>query len=90
MGFLDKQMRRGFLFGIGIPVFLVGILLLIFDVQNRNLDTEALLGVVTLSALPNLLLFFYALRKNNDALANGVLMSTILWALFTFGIKLLA
>lgn len=88
MGFLEKPLRRGILFGIGIPVFLLGILLLIFDLQGKDIKAVALSGIAALCALPNLLLFFRALRKNKDAQAYGILLSTILWALFTFGIKL--
>lgn len=88
MGFLEKPLRRGILFGIGIPVFLLGILLLTFDLQGKDIKTTALSGIAALCALPNLLLFFRALRKNKDVQAYGILLSTILWALFTFGIKL--
>jgi len=88
MGYLEKPLLRGILFGIGIPVFLLGILLLIFDFQGKDIKAAALPGLAALCALPNLLFFFRALRKNNDTQAYGILLSTILWALFTFGIKL--
>lgn len=88
MGFLKQPLRWGILFGIGIPVFLLGILLLIFDLQGKDIKAAALPSLAALCALPNLFFFFRALRKNKDTQAYGVLLSTILWALFTFGIKL--
>lgn len=81
------SMRFGVLIGIGLPAFLLGTLLLVFDTQGKEIQSAALAGVAALSAVPNLLLFFWALRKNNDTLAYGILISCILWALFTFGIK---
>lgn len=45
--------------------------------------------IITLSALPNLFIFFGFLRKNQEARAKGVLMVTLLLALAIFVIKLL-
>ena len=88
MGFLNTQLRRGLLIGVGLPIFLLGITMLIFDAQGSKLNMTALLGIATLCAIPNLLLFFRALKKNNDTQAYGILLGCILWALIIFGIKL--
>lgn len=88
MGALNKQLRRGIILGIGVPVFLLGIVFLIYDAQDRKLNIAGLLAIATLCALPNLLLFFRAINKNNDTLAYGILLGCILWALIIFGIKL--
>jgi len=87
MGFLKPSMRWGVLIGIGLPAFLLGIVLLVFDTQGKEIQSTALAGLAALSAVPNLLLFFWALRKNKDTMAYGIIMGCILWALFTFGIK---
>ena len=86
MGFLTKQLRRGLLLGFGLPLFMLGIALLNLDFELTEVEKFA--GIATLCALPNLLLFFGSLRKNNESFAYGVLASSILWALFTFGLKL--
>ncbi len=88
MGFLKNSLRLGLIVGIGIPVFLLGGLLLFFDAQQSMLRSGVLAGLAALCALPNLGFFFFALRQDKDAFAHGVLWSCILWALFTFGLKL--
>ncbi len=89
MGFLDKRLRQGLLLSIGIPVFLLGALVLFFDMQQQELKKTTLSILAVLCALPNLFFFFRALKLNNDTKAFGILLGCILWALFTFGIKLL-
>ena len=86
MGLLTKQLRWGLLLGIGLPLFVLGIILLNLDFQLTEVHKFA--GITTLCTLPNLLLFFGSLRKNNETFAYGILASSILWALFTFGLKL--
>ena len=86
MGLLTKQLLWGLLLGIGLPLFVLGIILLNLDFQLTEVHKFA--GITTLCTLPNLLLFFGSLRKNNEAFAYGILASSILWALFTFGLKL--
>ena len=88
MGFLTPASRWGLLIGIGLPAFLLGIALLLFDAQGQEIQQSTLGGIAALSAIPNLLFFFWALRKNKDTRAYGILLGCILWALFTFGIKL--
>ena len=86
MGFLTKKLRWGLLLGLGLPLFLLGVAVLNLDFELTEVDKFA--GIATLCALPNLLLFFGSLRKNEETFACGVLASSILWALFTFGLKL--
>lgn len=86
MGLLTKQLRWGLLLGLGVPVFMLGIAVINLDFKLKEVDTLA--GIATLCALPNLLLFFGSLRKYNEPFAYGVLASSILWALLTFGLKL--
>ena len=88
MGFLTPPSRWGLLISIGLPTFLLGIAVLIFDAQGKEIRQATLAGIAALCAIPNLLFFFLALRKNKDTTAYGILMGSILWALFTFGIKL--
>lgn len=88
MGFLTPASRWGLLISIGLPAFLLGIAVLIFDAQGKEIHQTTLAGIGALCAIPNLLFFFLALRKNKDTAAYGILMGCILWALFTFGIKL--
>lgn len=50
---------------------------------------EDFLGkLISLGAILNLLCFFYFLKKQQDSRAAGVLVATILVAIFTFLIKL--
>jgi hypothetical protein len=86
VGLLTKQLLWGLLLGIGLPLFVLGIVILNLDFQL--LEVHKFAGVTTLCTLPNLLLFFGSLRKNNETFAYGILASSILWALFTFGLKL--
>jgi Na+/proline symporter len=88
VGFLTPSSRWGILIGIGLPAFLLGIVLLVFDSQEKEMQSAALAGLAALCAIPNLLIFFWALRKNKDSMAYGILLGCILWALFTFGVKL--
>ncbi|NCG04125.1 MAG: hypothetical protein GWO82_02195 [Bacteroidetes bacterium] len=88
MGFLTPASRLGVLISIGLSAFLLGIAMVVFDAQGKEIQHTTLAGIAALSAIPNLLLFFWALRKNKDTTAYGILLGCILWALFTFGIKL--
>jgi len=88
VGFLKKPHLQGLLVGLGIPICLFGVSLLIFDEQNGDIQISTFTATAALCALPNLGLFFFALRKNKDVFAHGILSSCILWALFTFGLKL--
>ena len=87
MGFLTPSSRWGLLIGIGLPAFLLGIILVFFGMQGNKLESASLAGIAALSALPNLLFFFWALRKTQDPMAYGALLGCSLGALGTFGIK---
>ena len=52
-------------------------------------NTEGFLGkLVSLGAILNLVVFFIFIKKKQDQRAKGVLLATILIAIFTFAIKL--
>lgn len=88
MGFLTTASRWGLLIGIVLPAFLLGVALLSFEAQGKEIQRATLAGVAAICAIPNLIFFFWALRKNKDTMAYGILFSSILWAMFTFAIKL--
>lgn len=88
MGFLNSQVRKGFLIGLGIPAAILGFAFLRFEAIEKVVTLNMLTGLIALAVLPNALFFFLALRKKNEAFAYGVLSSCILWALLTFGVKL--
>ena len=83
---MTKPLRWGLLLGLGLPIFIIGITLFKIDFEMTEVDKVA--GITTLCTLPNLFLFFESLRRNKEPFAYGVLTSTILLALFTFGLKL--
>ena len=88
MGVQSLSARWGVLIGIGLLAFLLGIVLCVGDSQGKEIQRSAMAGIAALSAIPNLFFFFWALRKNQDTMAYGILLGSILWALFTFGVKL--
>ena len=88
MGFLKTSLRQGLLVGVSVPVCLLGIALLFFDTQQKEISMDSLAGLAALCALPNMGLFFFAIRKDKDVFAYGILWSCIMWALFTFCLKL--
>jgi hypothetical protein len=88
VGFLKTSLRQGMLVGVSIPVCLLGIALLLFDSQQKQISIDSLAALCALCALPNMGLFFFAIRKDKDVFAYGILWGCILWALFTFGLKL--
>ena len=51
------------------------------------LDTHSQGTILSLGAIPNLLLFFVFLRRKEDYKARGVMIGVILVALFVFGYK---
>lgn len=85
MGLLKKQMRLGVLLSVGLPIFLLGFVFLFLDMQ-RELTLTTFSRLAALCVLPNGVLFFLALRKNNDSYAYGILLGCIFWALLTLGI----
>ena len=93
MGFIKKEML------IGVAVSLVatfaGLFIYVeffseFDFQKtlQVIKEQELQGkVLTLAAIPNLFVFFVFIKKKQDYRARGVLLATILLALFTLILK---
>ena len=93
MGFIKKEIT------IGILVSLLATACCFFIylqyITESNLKTAfdqigqggILSNVITLAAVPNLFIFFLFLNKKQDYKARGVLIGTILIALFTFFLK---
>ena len=79
-----------------IGLFTVGLLMAKFSGRSDKsykvlqvAGSENFIGkLISLGAIVNLLVFFYCLKKQQDARAAGVLAATVLIALFTFLIKL--
>lgn len=79
-----------------IGLFTVGSLMAKFSGRGDGVykvlqaaGSENFIGkLISLGAIVNLLVFFYCLKKQQDARAAGVLAATVLIALFTFLIKL--
>ncbi len=49
--------------------------------------TQSLSGLISIAAIPNLLLFFLFLKQNRDAVSKGILAATLLIAVITTLIK---
>ena len=94
MGHLKREILIGFL--VSVFATICGLFLYVqylsqYDVETTiNLIKQGNLygKVITLAALPNLLVFFVYIKKKQDYRARGVLMATILTALITFVLKL--
>ena len=82
-----KQLLAGLILGILIPVggaLLYTILFSELSVSSsfEVLKTQNRIGsVLTLGALPSLLLFFVCIRKGREMIARGILLGTFLWAI---------
>ena len=93
-----KQLIIGLVFGLfSNSLGLIIVLYLTGNLSNKGGLTAVLaaayhedfLGkLISLGAILNLLCFFYFLKKQQDSRAAGVLVATILVAVFTFLIKL--
>ena len=94
-----KQIFIGMLLGFAantIGLFTVALLMAKFSGCSDGVykvlqasGSENFIGkLISLGAIINLLVFFYCLRRQQDARAAGVLAATVLIALFTFLIKL--
>ena len=94
-----KEILIGSLVGVAanfIGFVLVGFLMAKFSGRSDGVykvlqaaGSENFIGkLISLGAIINLLVFFYCLKKQQDARAAGVLAATVLIALFTFLIKL--
>lgn len=92
---IKKEVIIGIVVGLianGLGLFLAALMLgKGSDLANvlRAAQSEGFLGkLVSLGAILNLVAFFVFLKKKQDYRARGVLLATILVAIFTFVIKL--
>jgi len=92
---IKKEVFIGFVVGMianAIGLFLAATLLGNGDDLKtviRAAQTEGFLGkLVSLGAIFNLIAFFIFIKKKQDYRARGVLLATLLIAIFTFVIKL--
>jgi ACR3 family arsenite efflux pump ArsB len=81
----------GLILGIAAPIITMLIIYFLkFNLYKADELLDYLVGlqvftkIVSLCVIPNLLLFFIFIRKNYLYSARGVLMSTILFAVFVF------
>ena len=74
------------LIGIVICVFIVSQIrnLPFTDTFNFYLDNDTLWMLLSLGALPNLLIFFWFLKKNREYNARGVLLTTFIVAITAY------
>ncbi len=49
---------------------------------NASISNDSIGSLIALGALPNLLLFFYFLKKNNIYRARGILLASLIAAIF--------
>ena len=93
MGSIRKEIIIGFLISIcataaGLFIYLQYISRFGFQETVEMISKGGVLGpVITLAALPNLLVFFLFLRKNQEYRSRGVLIGVIAIALFTMVLK---
>ena len=93
MGFIKKEIAIGFFVSLfatccGLFIYLQYVSRFGFYETIEMIHKNDVLGpVITLSALPNLFVFFIYLKKKQDYRARGVLMSTIATALLIFILK---
>lgn len=92
------QILKGFVTGIlanSLGLFIVGFAMSKSSGRNDGIvqvleaaHSENFLGkLISLGAILNLLCFFYFIKKRKDTGAAGVLVATIIIAIFTFIIK---
>ena len=79
--------------GILTPLFTLVLVVYFFtdiSLKNSLMDlykTQSLSGLISIAAIPNLLLFFLFLKQNRDAVSKGILAATLLIAVITTLIK---
>ena len=85
----QKQIVAGFIFGTLLWLFCLLLFLLFltpFDLADapKKLMREKIFGkVMVVSAIPNVLLFFYFLKLKRDHMAKGILFFAIVLTLIT-------
>jgi hypothetical protein len=83
----------GLILGILTPLFTLVLVVYFFtdiSLKNSLMDlykTQSLSGLISIAAIPNLLLFFLFLKRNRDAVSKGILAATLLIAVITTLIK---
>lgn len=93
MGHVAKEVTIGFLVSIfatacGLFIYLQYISRFGFYETIQMIQEGGVLGsIITLSALPNLFVFFVFLKKKQDYRARGVLVATICIAVLTMILK---
>ncbi|OFX83280.1 MAG: hypothetical protein A2W99_12300 [Bacteroidetes bacterium GWF2_33_16] len=85
------SLTLGLILGIAAPVLTMLIVYLlkfnlykVDELLDYLVAKQVFTKIVSLCVIPNLLLFFIFIRKNNLYSARGVLMATILFAAFVF------
>lgn len=95
MGIVTKHIAIGFLVGLfatfgGLFLYIEYFSQLEFYETIDFIKEGDLFGkVITLAAIPNLFVFFVFIKKKQDYKAKGVLLATIVLALFTLILKFL-
>lgn len=94
MGLLKvNPFTAGLALGIGAPLLtLIFIVYFFTNISLKNalielIQSRALNGLISIAAIPNLLLFFGLLKRNRDAVAKGVLAATLFIAFITVLLK---
>lgn len=90
------NMLTGILTGLIVPVvsFLIYVVSFregekVIDVLNGFVNRNVLTHVISLSVVPNLLVFFLFLWASKENSARGIIGATIIYALFVAGIILI-
>jgi hypothetical protein len=90
---IKKEVFTGF--GIGLVTNAIGAVLIVFIISliKENslaytfeffLENDVMWMLISLGALPNLLVFFRLLNKNKEYRARGIVMATLIAAIFAF------
>lgn len=89
--------KTGFILGIALPAisFFVFYLVRYRDISlveflNFVYFRHVLSPLLSLNILPNLILFYFFIRKDYLLSARGVLIATFMFALIVFGIKVIS
>ncbi len=95
MGVVTKEVLIGVLISIAATISGAFIYIEFFSKYEfretlRVMEEQELYGkVLTLSAIPNLFVFFIFIKKKQDYRARGVLLATIIIAFTTFVLKMI-
>ncbi len=90
---MRKQLLAGICIGIVLPVLGAMLYTMLFSDLSLKSSFETLYeqkrigSVITLGALPSLLVFFICMRKKKDLIARGILLGTFMWAIVMVVIK---